>query len=67
MSIVDRYGGTDQVEQTGLKVDGVQQAVDNRQRVGVNIFRPIILGRDPHQEDRVVSSLLEQFRHEARA
>jgi len=52
---VIRAGGSRQTAyQTGLKVDGVVQAVDNGLRERVDIRGPIILGEDPHLADRQV-------------
>ena len=55
MTEVIRAGGSRQTAyQTGLKVDGVVQAVDNGLRERVDIRGPIILGEDPHLADRQV-------------
>lgn len=43
------------VYQTGLKLDGETEETDNRWRAGVHIYQPIILGEDPHLNDRKVS------------
>ncbi|KAL4222643.1 hypothetical protein ACF0H5_018685 [Mactra antiquata] len=48
VQINDTDGKSRTVQQTGLELDGVIQAVDSRRREDVNIFQPIILGEDPH-------------------
>ncbi|XP_060596441.1 uncharacterized protein LOC132750463 [Ruditapes philippinarum] len=50
-------GTTERVHRTGLKVDGVLEAFDDRYRSDVQIFPPITLGEDPHLQERSSKSI----------
>lgn len=54
MEVIKASGQKKRVYQTGLKLDGEVQATDDRWREGVNIDQPIILGEDPHLQERNV-------------
>lgn len=57
MEVIKESGKKVRVHQTGLKLDGEIQATDDRWREGVNIDQPIILGEDPHLQERNSKSI----------
>ncbi|XP_045168630.1 laminin subunit alpha-4-like [Mercenaria mercenaria] len=57
METIRENGKKERVYQTGLKLDGRLQASDDRWRDGVNIDKPVILGEDPHLQDRSSKSI----------